>query len=601
MGHRQEEQTWQTELWDAFPQLSSNVLESISWLQKFGKISIGLHKLNKDYGKGLAKLVKKETKSGEEGSSVGVCHKALMQHLLGLAGRHKQIAVTLGALAREYDGEAKRLIEEHKTVESEAKKSKGELDSSIGKLDKTREKFEKRQIEADHAEDCLNKAEPDTRVSRAELEKLKENADERRARANRSREEYNQQLLLTNSQQKGFYRETWPKIFSSIRQVGKEAGDGVHDMLSKLVSGGLDQWPEPMEAWGEIDNFRELLDFKGDFASFVIWSKSGNPVPRDFSFVEPPKNPGAFSPLTTMGTLRRSISRQSLRYRTTTFPRNTTKFPSMFSLRNGSVKSHRRSVSMKSSIEHGEKSTDTIDQIEEEETGNEKKQVALTSVSQELKLLTSTINSYVEDESDVPPSPSKDESNRSNHSYSDVEVEVKEKPENLNTPIDMEKEKVNPFENENELESNNCDMDSIERENSLEPIQVNIEMNGIEEENYEKPIQINIEVNSLMEENSSEPKQANVEMQEIKSDINSFSDEEGQVNYIETENTKTYDPIKKESNGIDVHVLISDPAETRSPKVDSTDNISVNIKNHKYDDRKNPFMDELFDDSMTAV
>ena len=263
MGHRQEEPNWETELWDAFPQLSDNVLQSISWLQRFGKISNGLHKLNKDYGKGLAKLVKKESKSGEDGTSVGVCHKGFMQHLLGLAGKHKQIAVSLGALAREYDGEAKRLIDEHKTVESEAKKLQGELESSISKLDKSREKYQKRQIEADHAEDSLSKAEPDNSVSRAELERLKENADDRRARANRSQEEYSQQLLLTNSHQKGFYRESWPKIFSQIQSVGKDAADGVHEMLSKLVSGGLDQWPEPVEAWGEIDNFRELLDYRG--------------------------------------------------------------------------------------------------------------------------------------------------------------------------------------------------------------------------------------------------------------------------------------------------------------------------------------------------
>ena len=61
-----QEEHWETELWDAFPKLSTNVLQSISWLQRFGKISTGLHKLNKDYGKGLAKLVKKESKTGED-------------------------------------------------------------------------------------------------------------------------------------------------------------------------------------------------------------------------------------------------------------------------------------------------------------------------------------------------------------------------------------------------------------------------------------------------------------------------------------------------------------------------------------------------------
>ena len=44
---------------------------------------------------------------------------------------------------------------------------------------------------------------------------------------------------------------------------GQEAEEGINDLLSRMVSGGLDQWPEPVEAWGELDNCRELLDFKG--------------------------------------------------------------------------------------------------------------------------------------------------------------------------------------------------------------------------------------------------------------------------------------------------------------------------------------------------
>jgi len=576
MGHGQETISWETELWDAFPQLSSNVLQSINWLQRFDKISTGLHKLNKDYGKGLAKLVKKEVKSGEEGDSVGVCHKALMQHLLDLAGRHKQIAVSLGTLAKEYQGETKRLIEEHKTVETEAKKLQGDLDSSIGKLSKSKEKFVKRQIEAENAEDSLNKAEPDTMVSRAELEKLKENADDRRARANRSREEYSQQLLLTNSHQKGFYRETWPKMFTKIHQIGKDAGVGIDEMLSKLVSGGLDQWPEPVEAWGEIDNSRELLDFKGDFASFVIWSKSGNPYPKGFTFTEPPKNSGSFTPLTTMGTLRRSISRQSLRYRTSTFPRNSAKFPSMFSLRNGSFKSHRRSQS------NIEKSTETIDQIEEEETGNVKKQVALT-VSQELKLLTSTINSYVEDEAEVSSHPNNTESTGGSGSCTNIDVEIESEPEKTSTSPESEQEKDNPFENTDEL-NNNCDMRSTEEKPKFYPTKINLKINGIKKDNPFEPIQ------------------ASVKEKEIECDINSVKDIESCENILETktDTTKMIISDKMEKNEDDDNNPYKNDVDI-DVDVDSNDTMSISARSYKYDDRKNPFMDEVFDDSLTTA
>ena len=242
---------------------SDNTLQSIGWLQKSVRISYGLHKLNKDYGKGLAKLVKKEHKSLDEGSSLAVSHKACLTQLTVLAGKHKQIAVSIGNLSKEYETHIKRFLDQHKAIESEAKKLQGDLDSSVKKLDRSREKYQWRQQDADSAEDHLVKAEPDSRVSRAELERIKDAADDTKARAARAREEYCVQLNLTNSHQRGFYRETWPGVFSKLRRLGQEAEEGINDLLSRMVSGGLDQWPEPVEAWGELDNCRELLDFKG--------------------------------------------------------------------------------------------------------------------------------------------------------------------------------------------------------------------------------------------------------------------------------------------------------------------------------------------------
>ena len=246
---------------------SDNVLQTVGWLQKYVRVSYGLHKLNKDYGKGLAKLVKKENKSGDDGCSISVSHKACLSQLTVLAGKHKQIAVSLGNLSKEYETHIKRLLDQHKCVENEAKKLQSDLDNSIKKLDRSRDKYEKRQHEADDAEDHLNKSEPDSRVSRAELEKIKDVADDTKARAIRARDEYGVQLNLTNSYQRGFYQETWPNVFSKLRRLGQEAEEGVNDLLSRVVSGGLDQWPEPVEAWGELDNCRELLDFKGDLYS----------------------------------------------------------------------------------------------------------------------------------------------------------------------------------------------------------------------------------------------------------------------------------------------------------------------------------------------
>ena len=98
-------------------------------------------------------------------------------------------------------------------------------------------------------------------------------------RATRARDEYSVQLNLTNSFQRGFYRETWPNVFTKLRRVGQDAEEGVNDLVARLVSGGLDQWPEPVEAWGELDNCRELLDFKGNPDTRMHINKGGTDWP----------------------------------------------------------------------------------------------------------------------------------------------------------------------------------------------------------------------------------------------------------------------------------------------------------------------------------
>ena len=217
-------------------------------------------------------MVKKETgRWSEEGSSVSVSHKSCLAQLTVLAGKHKQIAVSLGQLGSEYESHVARLTEQHRAVQVEGKRLQQEMDNNIKKLFKSHEKFERRQLESDLAENNLSKSEPDSRISRAELERVREVADEAKMRASRAREEYSLQLSLTNKHQRGFYQETWPGLYSRLRLVGREAEEGVQDLLARLVAAGRDQWPPPEEAWGELETCRELLDFKGLIIVVASW------------------------------------------------------------------------------------------------------------------------------------------------------------------------------------------------------------------------------------------------------------------------------------------------------------------------------------------
>merc|ERR1719494_1741049 len=204
--------------------------------------------------------------------------------------------------------------------------------------------YEKRVGEAELAEGRLAKAEPDPAVSRFDLERAREEADEKKGRAERARQEYGVQLDVTNSQHRGIYRETWPRVFARMREVSREAGQEIVQHLEKLGQVGEQGWPLPEEAWTRLASNIQLIDLRGDFDTFVMLTKTGNPVPEEHSFIE---STGSGARLANglgykMGSLRRSMSRSSLRYRTATFPRSPAKFSSMVNIRS-SLKLHRRS------------------------------------------------------------------------------------------------------------------------------------------------------------------------------------------------------------------------------------------------------------------
>jgi len=397
------------------------------------------------------------------------------------------------------------------------KKLQSDLDNNIRKLDRSREKFEKRQNEADNAEDHLTKAEPDSRVSRAELEKIKDVADDAKIRATRARDEYSVQLNLTNSFQRGFYRETWPNVFTKLRRVGQDAEEGVNDLVSRLVSGGLDQWPEPVEAWGELDNCRELLDFKGDFSTFTILTKSGNPCPQDFSFIEPNHDVWS-SPKSRFGSLRRTLSRQSLKYKTPTLQRRSGRFSSMLSLR-GSSKMTRKNYKTENLTNNTmNKSFDSIDTIDEHEETVSKNESA--DATHEIRSVTSKIASFTQD-------------NISDKSFATNGGQTYDSLPRTSTPVSR-KPVYNPFKEENGIKFN--------------PFQ---EENGAPQNGY-------LETDFDLENDEAE---SEIISKQILTEVLKFITETDKV-----------EPDVEISNGF-----------------------------IRYDDRKNPFMDDVYDDSLVVA
>jgi len=297
---------WEDLLWDRVPHIVKYTRTSLDWVDKHVKLTFGLQKLNKDYAKGLSKLVKAHREKGVDGRSLRKCWVGVITHLGSVADKHRQLATILGDVGKKYQEEADALTEEQRTLEQNARKVQGDLDANYLLLEKSKEKYFKKQLEAQKADEVLLRGEDDETVGQNDLDKLRDGADDKKHKYDKAREEYINQLRETNKFQREFYDETWPSILSGMRGVSERSVECITSLLRRLDNMAT-------EEWGDLGLLSDELEacMEDDFESFLNWAKSGNPLPSDFSFEES-FTPGSIS-FSTMGTLRKSISRASLR------------------------------------------------------------------------------------------------------------------------------------------------------------------------------------------------------------------------------------------------------------------------------------------------
>jgi len=99
-----------------------------------------------------------------------------------------------------------------------------------------------------------------------------------------------------------------------------------------------------------------------------------------------------------------------------------------------------------------------------------------------------------------------------------------------------------------------------------------------------------------------EPMQIHVKVNGFESDENSVQDDDRCEDFVENDITHVYDSDKMETNEDDGELFQSEPdAKNTQGDVESNDIMSISARSYKYDDRKNPFMDEVFDDSLTTA
>ncbi|KAL3208344.1 hypothetical protein MRX96_039229 [Rhipicephalus microplus] len=185
----------------------------------------------------LAKSYQPKKKDDEDNgytSSKAFC--LVLNEINDIAGQHELIAENLSSsINREVATLIKELKEERKRLLAEGSKLQTALQNSVTSLDKSKKYYEKMFREAEKAQEAFAKADADLQLSRADLEKAKQNSLAKNKACEDSKTDYANQLQKTNLLQQKHYSELMPKVFEQLQSLDERRTASLQNYIKKAA------------------------------------------------------------------------------------------------------------------------------------------------------------------------------------------------------------------------------------------------------------------------------------------------------------------------------------------------------------------------------
>ncbi|XP_009002345.2 formin-binding protein 1 isoform X29 [Callithrix jacchus] len=283
--------SWGTELWDQFDNLEKHTQWGIDILEKYIKFVKERTEIELSYAKQLRNLSKKyqpKKNSKEEEEYKYTSCKAFISTLNEMndyAGQHEVISENMASqiivdLARY----VQELKQERKSNFHDGRKAQQHIETCWKQLESSKRRFERDCKEADRAQQYFEKMDADINVTKADVEKARQQAQIRHQMAEDSKADYSSILQKFNHEQHEYYHTHIPNIFQKIQEMEERRIVRIGDSMKTYAEVDRQVIPIIGKCLDGIVKAAESIDQKNDSQLVIEAYKSGFEPPGDIEF-----------------------------------------------------------------------------------------------------------------------------------------------------------------------------------------------------------------------------------------------------------------------------------------------------------------------------
>ncbi|XP_043838505.1 formin-binding protein 1 isoform X3 [Dromiciops gliroides] len=283
--------SWGTELWDQFDNLEKHTQWGIDILEKYIKFVKERTEIEISYAKQLRNLSKKyqpKKNSKEEEEYKYTSCKAFISTLNEMndyAGQHEVISENMTSqITVELTRYVQELKQERKSHFHDGRKAQQHIETCWKQLESSKRRFERDCKEADRAQQYFEKMDADINVTKADVEKARQQAQLRHQMAEDSKADYSSTLQKFNHEQHEHYYTHIPSIFQKIQEMEERRIVRIGESMKTYAEVDRQVIPIIGKCLDGIAKAAESIDQKNDSQLVIEAYKSGFEPPGDIEF-----------------------------------------------------------------------------------------------------------------------------------------------------------------------------------------------------------------------------------------------------------------------------------------------------------------------------
>ncbi|KAH1179482.1 hypothetical protein KIL84_022065 [Mauremys mutica] len=278
-------------LQDQFDNLEKHTQWGIDVLEKYIKFVKERTEIEISYAKQLRNLSKKyqpkKNSKEEEEYKYTSCRAflATLNEMNDYAGQHELISENMTSqITAELARFVQELKQERKSHFHDGRKAQQYIETFWKQLEASKRRFERDCKEADRAQQYFEKMDADINVTKADVEKARQQAQIRHQMAEDSKAEYSSILQKFNHDQREHYHTHIPNIFQKIQEMEERRIVRIGECMKTYAEVDRQVIPIIGKCLDGITKAAESIDQKNDSLLVIEAFKSGFEPPGDIDF-----------------------------------------------------------------------------------------------------------------------------------------------------------------------------------------------------------------------------------------------------------------------------------------------------------------------------